>query len=257
MADLSEINVATVDGRSVSLREVLGMLKADGNLHFLFDAVGSILVAEAAAKEGLSVSDEELQQAADNFRQQRGLQAAEVTQQWFKQNAMTVDDLKDRLTRALLAKKLKSHLAAGKEERYFAEHRLDFDAATISHIVVEDEGLANELKSQIDDEDEDFSVLARQHSIDTASARAGGYVGRVTRKALSPAVQAAVFGAIAGAVVGPIKTDQGYHVIQVETIDDSGLDEAKKAVIADTLFDAYLADMRRTVHAAWEMWEHI
>ena len=69
MADLSEINVATVDGRSVSLREVLGMLKADGNFHFLLDAVGSILVAEAAANEGLSVSDEELQQAADNFRQ--------------------------------------------------------------------------------------------------------------------------------------------------------------------------------------------
>ncbi len=50
---------------------------------------------------------------------------------------------------------------------------------------------------------------------------------------------------------------QGYHVIQVETIDDSGLDEAKKAVIADTLFDAYLADMRRTVREAWEMWEQI
>ena len=68
MADLSEINVATVDGRSVSLREVLGMLKADGNLHFLFDAVGSILVAEAAAKEGLSVSDEAVNDPTDGHR---------------------------------------------------------------------------------------------------------------------------------------------------------------------------------------------
>ena len=245
MTGLNDITAATVNERNVSLGEVFQVLKADGKLQFLQDALRSIVISDAAQKAGLSVSDEELQTAADNFRQRRGLQSAEDTMAWLKERSMSLEDVEDRLSRAILARKLRLQVIKGKEEQYLAEHRADFDAATISHIVVPDEGLAREIKSQIDDGDEDFGVLARQYSIDTASARAGGYVGRVGRNALSAPVQAAVFGASAGDVVGPVKTDQGYHVIRVEAIDDGALDDAKKATIANRLFNDYLADARK------------
>ena len=256
MANLNDVEVASLNGRSVSLGEVLKILKADGRLDFLQDALTRIIIADAARDAGHSVSDAELQEAADAFRQQRGLQSAGATEQWMAQQAISLEDLEDSLERSLLHEKLKQQVAAGKEEQFFAEHRLDFDAATIFHIVVADEGLASEIESQINEEDEDFAALARQHSIDP-SAPAGGYLGKVARRGLSPAVQAAVFGANAGDVVGPVKTDQGYHVIKVEEIEELELDEARKSAIRDHLFADYLAEATKSADIKWEIIKRI
>ena len=128
MTGLNDITAATVNGRSVSLGEVFQVLKADAKLQFLQDALRSIVISDAAQKAGLSVSDEELQTAADNFRQRRGLQSAEDTMAWLKQRSMSLEDLEDRLSRAILARKLRVQVTEGKEEQYLAQHRADFKA---------------------------------------------------------------------------------------------------------------------------------
>ena len=253
VSELSGITAATVNGKEVSLADVLQVLKADGKLQFLQEALRSLVITDAAQDAGLGVSDEELQAAADRFRQRRGLQSADDTMTWLKQRSLTLDDLEDRLCRAILVDKLREQVVDGKEEQYLAEHRADFDAATVSHIVVADEGLAQELKSQIDDEEEDFAVLARQHSIDAASASNGGRVGKVGRNMLAPMAQAAVFGASAGDVVGPVKTDQGYHIIQVESLTDGSLTDEIKSAIQARMFNEFVADAYRKAGVKLEL----
>lgn len=62
---------------------------------------------------------------------------------------------------------------------------------------------------------EDFSALAREHSIDTGSAIQGGDLGWFRKGAMVPAFEQAVFNAANGAIVGPIETQFGLHIIKV------------------------------------------
>jgi predicted double-glycine peptidase len=62
-------------------------------------------VSGAAHEAGLSVSDGELQQAADHFRQSHGLTSAERTRQWLAREGLTVDEFEAGLERDLLLAK--------------------------------------------------------------------------------------------------------------------------------------------------------
>jgi hypothetical protein len=109
---LNQIVAATVDGQDISLHEILHSMKINGGLAGLTDAVNGILVARAAAREGITVTTEELQSAADRFRQTRGLHKASETEAWLKQNSMTVEELEAGLEHTITTDKLKDKVTA-------------------------------------------------------------------------------------------------------------------------------------------------
>lgn len=81
------------------------------------------------------------------------------------------------------------------------------------HILVSTQERAQELKQQIAD-GADFGELARQHS-DCPSSRRGGDLGEFGRGQMVPEFDKAVFEGEVGAVLGPVKTQFGYHLIEV------------------------------------------
>ncbi|MBI1918272.1 MAG: peptidylprolyl isomerase [Planctomycetes bacterium] len=246
MSDLPSIVAVTVDDQPVSLRDVLHAWKVAGHLERLLEqAVQDRLIAEAARAEGVVVTDVELQTAADAFRKTRGLHKASDTEAWLAERRLGVEDFQTLVERPLLRRKLAEHLTRGQVERYFAENRSQFDRARLSQIVVGREGIASELMAQITEDGADFAALARKHSLDSASAPAGGSLGVVDRKKLSPSVEAAVFGARPGDVVGPFKTAQGFHVIKVEEILPAQLDDKTTEAIRDRLFEDWLRQRQR------------
>ena len=64
----------------------------------------------------------------------------------------------------------------------------------------------------------DFAALARANSDDSGSKAQGGDLGWVERGAMVKPFEDAVFGAKAGEIIGPVKTDFGFHVIQVRDV---------------------------------------
>lgn len=72
---------------------------------------------------------------------------------------------------------------------------------------------------------EDFAQLAQDLSEDEGSASRGGSLGFFGRGQMIPAFEEAAFGAEVGALVGPIKTDFGYHLIEVQDHRQGGLQE--------------------------------
>src|SRR5439155_10506178 len=106
----------------------------------------------------------------------------------------TFDEWGAMLEGQLLARRVRKAVTEKKIGPYFAQHRLDFDRATISRLTVADEELARELRAQIADEDADFHALARKHSTETTTRPMGGYAGEVKRGELPAALQAEVFG---------------------------------------------------------------
>lgn len=65
------------------------------------------------------------------------------------------------------------------------------------------------------DQGADFETLARERSEDPGSAARGGSLGSFERGQMVPEFEKAAFEAEPGTVVGPVRTQFGYHLIQV------------------------------------------
>jgi peptidyl-prolyl cis-trans isomerase D len=112
-----------------------------------------------------------------------------------------------------------------KLQDYFEEHRNEFIAEEerkIRHILIgEDAGdeaaqraKAEELFVQLQG-GADFAALAAEHSNDPGSATNGGDLGWVNRGVMVPPFEESAFSLEIGALSEPVKTDFGYHIIQV------------------------------------------
>ncbi|WP_170571036.1 peptidylprolyl isomerase [Ruegeria atlantica] len=123
------------------------------------------------------------------------------------------------------------------QEAYDAKYA-DFqgvDEFNASHILVETEEEANDLKAQLDD-GADFAELAKEHSTGP-SGPSGGELGWFGPGQMVPAFEAAVIGLEKGQVSEPVKTQFGWHVV---TLNDKRKSEAPaleqvRAELAQTL----------------------
>ncbi len=64
----------------------------------------------------------------------------------------------------------------------------------------------------------DFAALAREHSEDIGSKAAGGDLGWVERGMTDPAFESALFGLEVGSISEPVKSAEGWHVIEVREV---------------------------------------
>ena len=85
--------------------------------------------------------------------------------------------------------------------------------ATARHILVDTEEECRALKDRIE-AGADFAELARQHS-SCPSARQGGDLGEFGPGMMVPEFDRVVFSAEVNTVQGPVKTQFGYHLLEV------------------------------------------
>lgn len=85
--------------------------------------------------------------------------------------------------------------------------------ASARHILVSTEEKANELKSAIEN-GSDFGQVAKENS-SCPSSRDGGNLGSFGRGQMVPEFDEVVFSAPVGQVQGPVKTQFGYHLVEV------------------------------------------
>ena len=87
----------------IKVAEVVDYLKFQGQFSRALQKVVTRKVTVAAAKKaGISVSDEDLQQAADAFRLAHGLNTAENTEKWLTSNGISEDAFEAHLEANLL-----------------------------------------------------------------------------------------------------------------------------------------------------------
>ena len=87
--------------------------------------------------------------------------------------------------------------------------------AIASHILVKTEDQANDLKQQIAD-GASFADLAKEHS-QCPSGQSGGSLGEFGQGQMVPEFDAVIFSDLPiGQVSEPVKTQFGYHLIEVE-----------------------------------------
>ena len=86
-------------------------------------------------------------------------------------------------------------------------------SARARHILVKTEELCNELKTQIEG-GADFAALAKEHS-SCPSGKSGGDLGEFGPGQMVAEFDAVVFSAPLNEVQGPVKTQFGYHLLEV------------------------------------------
>lgn len=85
--------------------------------------------------------------------------------------------------------------------------------AEARHILVADEAECAELKSRIE-KGEDFAKIAKKYST-CPSGKQGGGLGTFEPGDMVPEFDTVVFNEEIGKVHGPIKTDFGFHLIEI------------------------------------------
>ncbi|MCA8951629.1 MAG: peptidylprolyl isomerase [Planctomycetes bacterium] len=85
--------------------------------------------------------------------------------------------------------------------------------ASARHILVDSEAACLDLKQQIEG-GADFADLAKQHS-SCPSGQRGGDLGTFGQGQMVPEFDKVVFNGEVGVVHGPVKTQFGYHLLEI------------------------------------------
>jgi peptidyl-prolyl cis-trans isomerase C len=86
-------------------------------------------------------------------------------------------------------------------------------SASARHILVAEEEACQDLKQQIQD-GADFAELAKEHS-QCPSGTKGGALGEFGPGQMVPEFDTVVFNEAIGEVHGPVKTQFGYHLLEI------------------------------------------
>ncbi len=70
---------------------------------------------------------------------------------------------------------------------------------------------------------EDFAVLAEEFSDDPGSKRQGGDLGIIAKGQMVPEFEEAVFGMAQGEISAPVKTEFGYHIVKLTSLEEESI----------------------------------
>jgi peptidyl-prolyl cis-trans isomerase C len=157
-------------------------------------------------------------------------------------------------TDQVLANQLYQDLAANVKvddaavKAYYDQHKSDFEEAKARHILIrfkgsgvplrpgqqdltEEQALAKakEIREKIE-KGGDFAALAKAESDDTGSGANGGELGSFGHGRMVKEFDEAIWTLPIGQVSEPVKTQFGYHIIQVESRTAKPFDQAKQQI---------------------------
>ncbi|NWQ41977.1 peptidylprolyl isomerase [Bacillus sp. EB106-08-02-XG196] len=234
--------IAKINGDSISKDELYDVMVEQYGASTVEQLIADKIVASEAKKQKITISDEELNKEVDKLKESYG--GEEVFDQVLASNNTTVDVLKEDLKNYLTMRKLiEPQIKITDEElkTYFDENKDSLGEAEqvkASHILVEDEATAKEIKQKLAD-GADFAELAKEYSTDEGSKENGGELGFFPRGTMVTEFEDVAFSLPINEISEPVKSDYGYHIIKVEEkkeAKEANFDDSK-AAIKETLID--------------------
>ncbi len=160
--------------------------------------------------------------------------------------------LKDELLTKFQINKILKDVKVTEEEvkKYFEENQEQFnrgETVNASHILVESEEKANQIKDEIENGSITFEEAAKKYS-SCPSGESGGNLGEFSKGRMVKEFEDAAFSLETGVVSVPVKTQFGFHLIKVLAKSESsmlGFDEVK-----DQIKEQLLADKQEKAYAS-------
>jgi foldase protein PrsA len=219
---------------------------------------------EGEAKEqGVSVTDAEVKKSFDQQKKQSFPKEADY-QKFLKDNGQTEQDILERVKLDLLSTKIRDKVIKGKDKVSDAQIKDFYDKnkdrfaqperRDLRIVLTKTEAKANQAKAALDS-GQSWKTVAKKYSIDEASKAQGGKLPAQAKGTLEKALDQGVFSAKKGDITGPVKTQFGWYVFEVDKItkaQQQSLEQAK-GTIRQTLqsqnqqkaLDKFVADFQK------------
>lgn len=244
--------VAKVGGQKITKDELYNRLVEYYGEQTLDSMIAEKIVDMEIEKNNIVVTDEEIEEEMNDMIESYG--GLETVTAQLTAQGLTIDDLKEDVVSYLKTLKLlDSRLTVTDEEveEFFESNKSYFDQpekVQASHILVDDEQTALEVKKKLD-EGADFAELAAQYSKDTSNAQNGGQLGYFTKGTMEKAFEDAAFSMKVGEISDPVKTSYGYHIIKV-----TDKQEAKAANLEDSREDIVEILKGQKINSVYQEW---
>jgi parvulin-like peptidyl-prolyl isomerase len=231
----------------------------------LNDVLDQAWIQGEAAERGIEASDREVQEEFETTRDQN-FKTDKEYDDFLKQSCFTQEDVNERVKLQVLSNKIQegitaesSEVADADAEKFYEANKEQFAqpaSRNIRLVLNEDPEKAQEAADELkqDNSPASWKQVAAEFSTDASSKDKGGVRASITEGVFPEAVDAQVFDASEGEVVGPIETDAGTYVFQVDSITEettTPLDEARAQIdeqlagqLQQEAFSAFLSDYR-------------
>jgi parvulin-like peptidyl-prolyl isomerase len=168
----------------------------------------------------------------------------------------TVEDTERQLLSNLVYDRevaAKAAVTDAEVKAFFEKNPALFELRQVSQILVQPlspdkaaaaESEAARLKAKVAASPKSFAETAKAESDDSLSKDKGGDLGWLRRGMLLKELEEAAFSAKAGSIVGPVKTQFGFHILQVRKTKKQPFAEAKD-VIAREIARARAAELQQ------------
>jgi len=195
----------------------------DFKQRLLDNLINQALIAQAAQKKGITVSDADVQKQIDQLKS--GFKDQTQFDSALKSAGMTLDSLKTQIKNQLITQKLIESIASNSTvsqadiQAYYTKNQAQFyqkAAKRASHILFkpEDKATAQKVLKMLQSGQITFAEAAKQYSIDTATASKGGDLGWPSTPYV-PEFQAALDKLNKGQMSGLVQSPYGWHIIEV------------------------------------------
>lgn len=189
------------------------------------------MIQEKVLRDKYSVSDKEINEELDKVKSQFSSDE-EFENALASSGIADVEIFKEQIELSLLQTKAITDgvkVDDKKLKKYFEENKETFVTAKASHILVQDEETAKEIKKQLD-EGADFAKLAKEKSIDTATAQNGGELGEFQKGDMVAEFSEVAFSIELNKISDVVKSDYGYHIIKVTERTQKTLEKNKEEI---------------------------
>jgi foldase protein PrsA len=171
------------------------------------------LVYKKVLSKKYKVSDKEVNNQLQKMKEQLGPQY----EAFLAQYGMDEKAFKDYLKLELLQQKAATADIKISDQELKDYYKKWQPEIRVRHILVKDEKKANEIEAQLQ-KGAKFEDLAKKYSQDTGSAKKGGDLGWINyqdRKQFVPEFSKALDTLKVNEISKPVKTEYGYHIIQI------------------------------------------
>ncbi|KGR77552.1 peptidyl-prolyl cis-trans isomerase [Ureibacillus sinduriensis] len=213
--------VATVDEKKITRQDWMAAMESRYGKETLQTLVNEAVMENAAKEYDIKVSEDEIDLEIALMRS-----AQDKTDSTIQE--LTDEELRQKVRAQLILEKvLTKDVITDAEEiaNYYEDNQSLYNIPTTyrtSIIIVESEKEAKSVKNELE-EGSDFSVLARERSLDTTSASLGGDIGFITvsQNNIDTSIPQAVQEVSTGDVSEPFVMNDGrYGIIYVKEIND-------------------------------------
>lgn len=243
----------TADEQSLTLGQALRYLKSSGKLEsVLWEVIRQHVIEQELQTHMVAINPDVIDQVVMDFRLENQLTDYESFQEWLASEQIDSATFRQQIAFNLKLEKLKATVTEPNLQEYFIERKLFLDRVVLSRLVVEDQSLAQELKSQIVEDGARFEQLVQEYSV--AEERIfNGMMGAVSRSTMPDALRSVVDLANPGDLLGPLEIQGLWYLVRVEKFLSAVLDEQMGQELQDELFEKWLDDKVQAMNVKLEV----